>query len=123
MFRNTFRSVSKIFNTGAMRPAYAAPHFRFYSVDNAAAQGSFLEKDAVVERVVNVVKKHEKVDPSKVTPESHFTNDLALDSLDTTEVVMEIENEFAVEIPDEEAFKMQSVEDVVSYILKNPMAK
>jgi len=95
---------------------------RFYST-NAAAQGSFLSKDEVTERIINVLKKHEKVDPNKVSPSSHFVNDLALDSLDSTEVVMEVENEFGIEIPDEEAFKLQSVDDCIKYISSNPMAK
>ncbi|EFC43258.1 acyl carrier protein [Naegleria gruberi] len=102
---------------------FARPSFnRYYSV-NAAAQGSFLSKDEVTERIINVLKKHEKVDPTKVAPSSHFVNDLALDSLDSTEVVMEVENEFGIEIPDEEAFKLQSVEDCIKYISSNPMAK
>jgi NADH dehydrogenase (ubiquinone) 1 alpha/beta subcomplex 1 len=67
---------------------------------------------------------------------AHFTNDLGLDSLDSAEVVMEVENEFAVEIPgnishnkilkvilDEEAFKLQTVNDCIQYISQNPLAK
>ncbi|KAG2391859.1 hypothetical protein C9374_013344 [Naegleria lovaniensis] len=99
------------------RPSFIARH---YSV---AAQGSFLSRDEVTERIVNVLKKHEKVDPTKVSATSHFVNDLGLDSLDSTEVVMEVENEFGIEIPDEEAFKLQSVEDCIKYISSNPMAK
>lgn len=71
---------------------------RFYASESAAS-GSFLNKEEVTQRVIDIVKKHEKVDPNKVSPTAHFTNDLGLDSLDSAEVVMEIENEFAVEIP------------------------
>ncbi len=95
-----------------------------YAVDaTAAAKASFLDRNSVIDRVVSVVKKHEKVDPNKVSATAHFNKDLGIDSLDSTEIVMEIENEFAIEIPDEEAFKLQSIEDVVNYIAQNPAAK
>ena len=88
-----------------------------------SASGSFLSKEDVTQRVINVLKKHDKVDPNKVTPDSHFVKDLGLDSLDSAEVVNEVEQEFVVEIPDEEAFKLQSVGDVVNYIVTSPVAK
>ena len=52
---------------------------------------------------MEVVKAFEKVDPAKVTPSSSFKDDLELDSLDTVELVMAMEEEFAIEIPDTEA--------------------
>ena len=51
-----------------------------------------------------------------VTPEASFTADLGADSLDTVELVMAFEEEFGCEIPDEEAEKIQTVQDAVSYI-------
>ncbi|KAL9654801.1 hypothetical protein ABK040_008595 [Willaertia magna] len=121
MFRSlikptTFKSAASLFQ----RPFYLN---KVYYSTNAAAQGSFLSREDVTERILTVLKKHEKVDPEKVTPNSHFVNDLGLDSLDATEVVMEVENEFGIEIPDEEAFKLQSVDDCIKYISANPMAK
>jgi len=87
------------------------------------AFSTFLPKDEVTERIIQVLKNFDKVDPAKVGPSSTFTDDLGLDSLDAVEVVMAIEDEFAVEIPDAEADKILSVEDAVIYISAHPMAK
>ncbi|MCB1171724.1 MAG: acyl carrier protein [Leptospiraceae bacterium] len=56
------------------------------------------------------------VDESEVTPEAHFIDDLGADSLDTVELVMALEEEFGVEISDEDAEKIQTVGDVIKYI-------
>ena len=77
----------------------------------------------MTDRILVVVKNFDKVDPDKVTPTSKFSDDLGLDSLDGVEIVMAIEDEFAVEIPDAEADKIFSVADAVEYITAHPMAK
>lgn len=59
------------------------------------------------------------VDEKDVTPEASFTNDLGADSLDTVELIMELEKEFQIQIPDEAAEKIQTVGDVVNYIVAN----
>ena len=59
----------------------------------------------------------------QVTPSAHFQKDLGLDSLDTVEVVMAFEEEFAVEIPDVEADKILSTADAIQYISAHPQAK
>ena len=90
----------------------------------ARAYGAgFLQKDEVRDRVMRVVKNFAKVDAGKVTPTSAFAPDLGLDSLDTVEVVMAMEEEFAVEIPDAEADKIQSIPEAVAYLASNPNAK
>ncbi|PWU96416.1 putative Acyl carrier protein, mitochondrial [Trypanosoma cruzi] len=92
--------------------------------DEATRTGQYLlNKDDVLTRVLEVVKNFEKVDASKVTPESHFVNDLGLNSLDVVEVVFAIEQEFILDIPDHDAEKIQSIPDAVEYISQNPMAK
>lgn len=90
---------------------------RFFSADG------FLNKDEVTERVIGVVKAFEKVDAAKVTPTSHFIDDLGLDSLDTVEVVMAFEDEFVIEIPDTEADKILTTADAVTFITSHPQAK
>lgn len=60
---------------------------------------------------------------AQVTETAAFTSDLGLDSLDSVELVMALEEEFAIEIPDQEADKITSVTEAVSYISANPMAK
>ncbi|CAH8277178.1 unnamed protein product [Arabidopsis lyrata] len=86
-------------------------------------RGSFLDKSEVTDRVLSVVKNFQKVEPSRVTPKAHFNNDLGLDSLDTVEVVMALEEEFGFEIPDNEADKIQSVDLAVDFIASHPQAK
>ena len=68
------------------------------------------------EKVKKVVVDQLSVDEALVTPEASFTADLGADSLDTVELVMAFEEEFGCEIPDEEAEKIQTVQDAVSYI-------
>jgi NADH dehydrogenase (ubiquinone) 1 alpha/beta subcomplex 1 len=58
-----------------------------------------------------------------VAPTSSFQKDLGLDSLDTVELVMAIEEEFAIEIPDSEADKILSCSDAISFVATNPMAR
>ena len=72
---------------------------------------------------MTVVKNFDQVDPSKVTPEAKFADDLGLDSLDVVEVVMAIEDEFAIEVPDQEADRISSIAEAVEYISTHPMAK
>ncbi|KAF9661394.1 hypothetical protein SADUNF_Sadunf19G0064200 [Salix dunnii] len=86
-------------------------------------RGTFLDKSEVTDRVVNVVKNFQKVDPSKVTPNAHFQNDLGLDSLDSVEIVMALEEEFQFEIPDNEADKINSISLAIDFISSHPQAK
>lgn len=83
----------------------------------------FLDAAEVTERILTVVKNFDQVDPAKVSPETKFADDLGLDSLDIVEVVMAIEDEFAVEIPDQEADKISSIAEAVDYISTHPHAK
>ncbi len=68
------------------------------------------------ERVKNLVISQLGVDAEKVTTDSSFIDDLGADSLDTVELVMAFEEEFDMEISDEEAQKMRTVSDVISYL-------
>nr|ACU13182.1 unknown [Glycine max] len=86
-------------------------------------RGCFLDKSEVTDRVVSCVKNFQKVDPSKVNPNAHFQNDLGLDSLDSVEIVMALEEEFGFEIPDNEADKINSIKLAVDFIASHPQAK
>ncbi|KAF3393955.1 Vacuolar protein sorting-associated protein 74 [Penicillium rolfsii] len=89
-------------------PSLVSQSIRFYSAPGG------LSKDEIEGRIVNLLKNFDKVsDASKITGVSHFSNDLGLDSLDTVEVVMAIEEEFSIEIPDKEADQIHSVEKAV----------
>jgi len=85
---------------------------------------SNISKSDIESRVLNIVKAFDKVkDPSKISASSTFSNDLGLDSLDTVEVVMAIEEEFNVKIPDKEADEIKSVGQAVEYISQHPEAR
>ncbi|XP_031575255.1 uncharacterized protein LOC116308882 [Actinia tenebrosa] len=71
------------------------------------------------DRALNVVKLFDKVNAELVTIESHFIKDLGLDSLDVVEIVMAFEDEFAVEISDEEAEKINTIKDAVEFLKKS----
>jgi len=68
------------------------------------------------ERVKKIVVEHLGVEPDKVNDQASFIDDLGADSLDTVELVMAFEEEFSVEVPDEDAEKLQTVGDVIKYI-------
>ncbi|HVG44887.1 MAG TPA: acyl carrier protein [Longimicrobium sp.] len=70
----------------------------------------------VEQKVKDIIINELGVEPEKVTPEASFVEDLGADSLDTVELVMAFEEEFGMEIPDEEAEKLQTVRDAVNYI-------
>ena len=71
---------------------------------------------SVQERVIEIVSEQLGVDKEKVTAETSFVNDLGADSLDTVELVMELEEEFDINIPDDAAEKIQTVGQAVEYI-------
>ena len=70
----------------------------------------------IEQRVKNIIVDQLGVKPEQVTPEAKFIEDLGADSLDTVELVMALEEEFGLEIPDEEAEKILTVQDAVRYI-------
>jgi acyl carrier protein len=69
-----------------------------------------------VNKVKSIIAEQLGVKPEEVTPEASFVEDLGADSLDTVELVMALEEEFGIEIPDEDAEKMTTVGDAVKYI-------
>lgn len=70
----------------------------------------------IAERVKKIIVDKLGVDDSEVTNDASFTNDLGADSLDTVELIMEFEKEFDISIPDEQAEKIATVGDAVSFL-------
>ncbi|HEX9108453.1 MAG TPA: acyl carrier protein [Longimicrobiales bacterium] len=70
----------------------------------------------VAEKVKEIIVNELGVEPEKVTPQASFVDDLGADSLDTVELVMAFEEEFGIEIPDEDAEKLQTVGDAINYL-------
>ncbi|OTF75269.1 acyl carrier protein, mitochondrial-like protein [Euroglyphus maynei] len=75
-----------------------------------------LTVDFIRERIMLVLRLYDKIDPDKLTPDSHFYKDLGLDSLDHVEIIMAIEDEFHFEIPDADAEKLNTPRDILNYI-------
>ena len=71
---------------------------------------------SIAEKVKKIIIDRLGVDESEVTNDASFTNDLGADSLDTVELIMEFEKEFDTSIPDEEAEKIQTVGQAISYL-------
>jgi acyl carrier protein len=71
---------------------------------------------SIEERVKDIIVDQLGVSADQVTAEAKFVEDLGADSLDTVELVMALEEEFDIEVPDDEAEKLQAVKDVVSFI-------
>jgi acyl carrier protein len=72
--------------------------------------------DNTESKVKEIIINELGVEPEKVTPEASFVEDLGADSLDTVELVMAFEEEFGIEIPDEDAEQLQTVGDAVKYL-------
>lgn len=70
----------------------------------------------LTERVKKIVVEHLDIDADKVEPKASFVDDLGADSLDIIELVMALEEEFSLEIPDEAAESIRTVEDAISFI-------
>jgi len=78
---------------------------------------------AVADQVKKIIVEQLGVDEEEVTPDASFVDDLGADSLDTVELIMAFEEEFGVEISDDEAEKIRKVRDAVEYIDKRAKAQ
>lgn len=87
-------------------------HLKFYKSNLNNRKMS----QSIEEKVRNIIVERLGVDESEVTLEASFTNDLGADSLDTVELIMELEKEFNISIPDEQAEQIQTVGDAVTYL-------
>uniref|UniRef100_A0A667I516 Acyl carrier protein n=1 Tax=Lynx canadensis TaxID=61383 RepID=A0A667I516_LYNCA len=75
-----------------------------------------LTLEGIKDRVLYVLKLYDKIDPEKLSVNSHFMKDLGLDSLDQVEIIMAMEDEFGFEIPDTDAEKLMCPQEIVDYI-------
>ena len=75
-----------------------------------------MSQTEIFEKVKKIVIDQLSVEADKITPQANFANDLGADSLDTVELVMALEEEFDIEIPDEAAEKITTVQEAVDYI-------
>ena len=75
-----------------------------------------MKQEEIFGKVRDLVKKQLAIDEKEITPDASFIEDLGADSLDTVELIMALEEEFDIEIPDEEAEKIKTVNDVIQYI-------
>ncbi len=71
---------------------------------------------SIQEQVYEIIQRKLGVNPEQITPEASFTEDLGADSLDTVELVMDLEEEFNLTIPEEDQEKLQTVQDAVEYL-------
>lgn len=82
-----------------------------------------LTEKIITERVVEILESFDKIsDPSKISGSASFSKDLGLDSLDVVEVIMAIEEEFSVEIPDHQADEIKTVQQAIEFIAAQPDA-
>ena len=88
--------------------------FRFFA--SSFINQNHTKMSEIATRVVSIITDKLGVEESQVTPEASFTNDLGADSLDTVELIMELEKEFDLSSPDEEAEKIVTVGDAIAFI-------
>ena len=82
-----------------------------------------MAEKSIEQRVKDIIVEQLGVNADQVTPEAKFIEDLGADSLDIVELVMAFEEEFSVEVPDEDAEKLQTVGDVIKYIQERAKPK
>ncbi|RPD64956.1 acyl carrier protein [Lentinus tigrinus ALCF2SS1-6] len=126
MFRLAARNFAAR-NINVAAPSVVAPRLALAARSRFVPRAAFsaaagLSEEEITTRVLDVLKSFEKVDSSKLSKTAKFSEDLGLDSLDAVEVVMAVEEEFAIEIPDAEADEITTVQQAIDYIAKTPAA-
>ncbi len=81
-----------------------------------------MDREEILSKIQEITADRLGVDESDVTPDASFREDLEADSLDLVELIMELEEQFGMEIPDEEAEKITTVEEAVDYVQENQPA-
>ncbi|XP_049873816.1 acyl carrier protein, mitochondrial isoform X1 [Pectinophora gossypiella] len=107
---HTVKTAVKVYNSYNLQNGGRKIGVRSYSA------GPPLSLDLIKSRVLLVLQLYDKVNPEKLNVDSHFLNDLGLDSLDHVEVIMAMEDEFGFEIPDGDAERLLRPKDIIQYI-------
>jgi acyl carrier protein len=81
-----------------------------------------LDREEILGKIQEITADRLGVDETDVTPDASFREDLEADSLDLVELIMELEEQFGMEIPDEEAEKITTVEEAVDYVMEHQAA-
>ncbi|KAI8985232.1 acyl carrier-like protein [Pilobolus umbonatus] len=113
MFRPTvlFSAASRAATFRTMLPVsrITPAAYRFYSA------GGLSHAD-IETRVLDILRGFDKIDPTKITTDAHFIKDLGLDSLDTVEIVMAIEEEFSIDVSDNDTDAIKTAKQAIEYI-------
>ncbi|EGC37014.1 hypothetical protein DICPUDRAFT_91715 [Dictyostelium purpureum] len=113
MIRNTFRLISNV-----SRPTFVSAKQSPFMSRN---YGTLSEKE-ITDRVINIISNYDKTQGKTVTPTTTF-KELGLDSLDAADILVAVEEEFGIEIPDEDADRIASTAETITYLRKTPTAK
>lgn len=117
----TLRTATRIGLSPVATPSFTTSNFtsRLYSTE-----GSKLSREEVTKRVSSVLKAFNKDNSAttEITDSTSFQKDLGLDSLDTVELLVAIEEEFDIEMPDKVADELKTVGETIQYIVSNPEA-
>jgi acyl carrier protein len=125
--RHCFASAPKSAVFSAQKPFQKIAFFRLPNPDvplklpatKATLPTHHMADSNISDKVRDIIVEQLGVNPEQVTPEAKFIEDLGADSLDTVELVMAFEEEFGIDVPDEEAEKLLSVGDVTRYVEEN----
>ncbi|XP_006730872.1 acyl carrier protein, mitochondrial [Mirounga angustirostris] len=101
---------------GAPQPASVLAQVPVTQLCRQYSDAPPLTLEGIRDRVLYVLKLYDKIDPEKLSVNSHFMKDLGLDSLDQVEIIMAMEDEFGFEIPDTDAEKLMCPQEIVDYI-------
>ncbi|XP_073983967.1 NADH dehydrogenase (ubiquinone) acyl carrier protein isoform X2 [Rhodnius prolixus] len=96
----------------------STPKNSYLAIKRSASSSNLdpAKRSEIETRVMSVIKAYDKITADKLTLETHFINDLGLDSLDHVEVIMAMEDEFGFEIPDADAEKLLRPADIIRYV-------
>lgn len=124
MYRSAIlRSLRAPLRNAARQSVVQPSRIAFPSFVRAYSAFPSLTRDVAKERILELLEGYDKIDASKeISDETSFISDLGLDSLDVVEVVMELEHEFNIQIPDQEADSLKTVGQALDYILAQPDA-